>query len=70
MEDAEQAHAGNEHGDDGENPAQRSEGSPNEDEDFWSHLAETFLKCHEVCMSPDNAREAPGDWDAEHCVCI
>ena len=34
MEDAEQAHAGDEHGDDGENPAQRSEGSPNEDEDF------------------------------------
>ena len=44
MQDAEQAHAGDEHGDDGENPAQRSKGSPNEDEEFTRELAETFLQ--------------------------
>ena len=70
MEDAEQAHAGYEHGNDGEHPAQHSKGSPHEDEELARELAKTFLQWHEVCMSHDNARKAPGDGDTEHCVCI
>ena len=44
MEDAEQAHAGYEHGNDGEHPAQHSKGSPHEDEELARELAETFLQ--------------------------
>ena len=44
MQDTEQTHAGDEQRDDGENPAQRGEGPPHEDEELAREFAETFLQ--------------------------
>ena len=61
MEDGEQAQAGNEHCNNGQNSSQGCKGSPDKNKDPGRHFAKTFFQSNQLGVHPHTAQNTPED---------